>query len=206
LLIDVGSTTCDVIPLADGEPAAQGATDTERLLAGELVYTGVERSPVCAVASLVPYRGESCPVVHELFATMRDVYVLLERLPEDPADTNTADGKPAIRAASRLRLARMIAADTEEFNHRDGVALAKGVADAQSSLLAAAIQKVRLRLPQPPETIILSGHGEFLAQDALELLQITTPTISLAKELGSAGSRCATAHALAVLAREMTSA
>ncbi|MCU0979105.1 MAG: tetrahydromethanopterin-linked C1 transfer pathway, partial [Pirellulaceae bacterium] len=49
LLLDIGSTTCDLIPLVDGRPAAQGRTDTQRLLAGELVYTGVERSPVCAV-------------------------------------------------------------------------------------------------------------------------------------------------------------
>ena len=53
LLIDVGSTTTDIIPLADGRPAAQGKTDSERLIASELVYTGVERSPV--------YRGWSTP-------------------------------------------------------------------------------------------------------------------------------------------------
>ncbi len=51
LLIDVGSTTCDIIPLIDGQPAAQGKTDPERLVAGELVYTGVERSPVCALVN-----------------------------------------------------------------------------------------------------------------------------------------------------------
>ena len=47
LLIDIGSTTADVIPLIDGRPKTAGLTDVERLLSGELVYTGVERSPVC---------------------------------------------------------------------------------------------------------------------------------------------------------------
>src|SRR5262245_19264921 len=37
LVIDVGSTTCDVIPIVGGKPAASGATDTQRLIASELV-------------------------------------------------------------------------------------------------------------------------------------------------------------------------
>jgi probable H4MPT-linked C1 transfer pathway protein len=204
LAIDVGSTTCDVIPLVDGKPVAKGATDTQRLLAGELVYTGVERSPVCGVTSQVPYRGQTCPVVQELFATMRDVYLVLEQLPEDAASTATADGRPATKAAARLRLARMVAADSDEFNHRDAVALAESAADAQVARLAAAIGQVKSALPAAPQKIILSGHGEFLAREALDLLQLAAPCVSLTKEFGPAISRCAPAHALAVLAREST--
>ena len=44
LLLDVGSTTADVIPIADGRVAADGRTDLDRLLAGELVYTGALRT------------------------------------------------------------------------------------------------------------------------------------------------------------------
>ena len=55
LLIDVGSTTCDVVPLIDGKPTAKGKTDTERPSTGELVYTGIERSPI-------PRRRQPCPV------------------------------------------------------------------------------------------------------------------------------------------------
>jgi (4-(4-[2-(gamma-L-glutamylamino)ethyl]phenoxymethyl)furan-2-yl)methanamine synthase len=205
LLIDVGSTTCDVIPLMDGKPVAKGATDTQRLLSGELVYTGVERSPLCAVVSLVPYRGQSCPVVHEVFATMRDAYMILDQLPDDPANMHTPDGKPATRPFARVRLGRMIAADTQEFNHRDAVALAQSAADAQVSRLAAAVRQVCGTLPRPPEKIVLSGHGEFLALEAMEFSQITAPVVSLATELGQSVSRSGPAHALAVLARESTS-
>src|SRR6478609_12106783 len=66
LLIDVGSTTCDVVPLWDGKPAPKGTTDTHRLLAGELVYTGIERSPIWPGVSAVSYRGQWCPGVHEI--------------------------------------------------------------------------------------------------------------------------------------------
>jgi probable H4MPT-linked C1 transfer pathway protein len=205
LVIDVGSTTCDIIPLVDGEPKAIGKTDTERLLSGELVYTGVERSPVCAVADKGPYRGRACPLVHEVFATMRDVYTLLDELPEDASSFATADGKPATKAYSRVRLGRMVAADGEEFNHRDAIELAKALANAQSAKLAVAVQTVKDRLQKPPSTIVLSGHGEFLARDVLATLDMqNTNIVSLSRELGSLISRCAPAHAVAVLTREAT--
>jgi probable H4MPT-linked C1 transfer pathway protein len=202
LLVDVGSTTCDVIPLVDGKPAAAGATDTQRLMSGELVYTGIERSPVAAIAQTIPYRGQSCPVVAETFATMQDAYVVLDLINEDLANTNTCDNRPLSKAASRVRLGRMIAADGEEFNHRDAVAAAHSLAQAQAAVLATAIAKVRARLPAPPGSVILSGHGEFLAQNALATLPSPTPTISLTEKLGLTLSRCGPAHALAVLARE----
>lgn len=202
LHIDVGSTTCDVIPIVNGQPAAIGKTDTERLLSGELVYTGVERSPVCGVVHYLPYRGQTCPVCHELFAATRDVYVLLGELPEDLTNTETSDGQPLTKGASRLRMARMVAADGDEFNHRDAVAAAQSVWDAQSSQLASAIAKVRGRLTGSPQKIILSGHGEFLARTALALVAEQAPVLSLSSELGSDISRSAPAHALAVLARE----
>jgi probable H4MPT-linked C1 transfer pathway protein len=203
LLIDVGSTTCDVIPLIDGHPATKGQTDTDRLISGELVYTGVERSPVCAVARAATYRNQACPIVQEFFATMRDVYLVLDRLPEDAAATDTADHRPATKPAARRRLARMIAADEEIFNHKDAVLLAADVAAVQNRLLRAALEKVVDTMSKPPQKLIVSGHGEFLTEAALEGTTLNTlPRISLSHQLGSEISRCAPAHALAVLARE----
>lgn len=202
LLVDVGSTTCDVIPLVDGRPVAKGATDTQRLISGELIYTGIERSPVCAIAATAPYRSQPCPIVHEVFATMRDVYMILDQLPDDPANTHTSDGKPATRGYARARLGRMIAADTEEFNHRDAVQLAQHLAEAQAARLAECMRQVAGGLPSPPQAIVLSGHGEFLARDALARVPLSVPLISLAQQLGQSISRCAPAHALAVLAAE----
>ncbi|MCI0359844.1 MAG: hypothetical protein L0211_15310 [Planctomycetaceae bacterium] len=202
LLVDVGSTTSDVIPLVDGQPAAAGQTDTQRLLTGELIYTGIERSPIAAVTQTIPYRGQSCPVVQETFATMQDAYVILEQINEDLGNTNTCDNGPLTKAASRVRLGRMIAADGDEFNHRDAVNAAHSVSLAQAALLATAIAKVRARLPGPLGCVVLSGHGEFLGKNAIETLPNPVPTISFTEKLGPALSRCAPAHALAVLARE----
>jgi uncharacterized hydantoinase/oxoprolinase family protein len=135
---------------------------------------------------------------------MRDVYLILDEISDDPADLNTTDGKPATRSSARVRLGRMVAADTHEFNHRDAVAVARAIAAAQTARLAAAIGQVQLALPAVAERIVLSGHGEFLAKAALASVLHAVPTVSLTKVLGSTVSRCAPAHALAVLAREIT--
>lgn len=202
LLIDVGSTTSDVIPLLDGECVAVGKTDLERLISGELVYTGVERSPVCGLLQTAPYRDGVCRVTQELFATTLDVYLILGELAEDPAHVRTADGRPATKQAARTRMARMFGADAEEFHHRDAVTLAQAAAEAQVQLIAEAARQVLGRLPGPPTMVVISGQGEFVARAVVEKLELSAPILSLAKELGQAVSTCAPAHALAVLTRE----
>ena len=88
-----------------------GCNDTDRLLAGELVYTGVGRTPICAITDWLPWRDARCPVAAEVFATAADAYVILGDLPEQPTDTSTADGRPLTKEFARERLARMICAD-----------------------------------------------------------------------------------------------
>jgi probable H4MPT-linked C1 transfer pathway protein len=204
LLIDVGSTTCDLIPLIGGRVTSQGKTDTQRLLCQELVYTGVERTPVCAIVPSLPYRQGCCPVARELFATSLDAYLLLGDVPEDEGRRSTADGRPATRAAAQVRLARCVCADGDEFDGDDAIRAAQAVADAQARSLAAAIDAAHHR-HQALELAILSGHGEFLARRALERACRALPTHSLRDELGADVSRCASSHALAVLANETRS-
>jgi probable H4MPT-linked C1 transfer pathway protein len=183
---------------------AVGATDTQRLLSGELTYAGVERTPVCSLAETVPYRNLTCPIARELFATTRDVYLLLGRVREEPDDTNTADHRPATKAAARVRLARMICAEGDDFNHRDAVLIAQTVARKHVELTQAAVRKVAAAMPQPPTTAVLAGEGEFFARRVMRQTFPEIKVVSLARKIGGAASRCAPAHALAVLAREAT--
>ncbi|MCA9219114.1 MAG: hypothetical protein KDA71_02240 [Planctomycetales bacterium] len=202
LMIDVGSTTSDVIPLLGGEPATQQRTDTARLLRGELIYAGVERTPVCSLVAALPYRGHTCPIAREFFATTRDVYTLLGKLPEHPRSYDTADGRAMTKSASRLRLARMICADREDFNHRDAGVAAEAVAEAFTRLIQSSIRQVITAYSIEPALVILSGHGAFAAKKALDQAELPWKRVYLASEIGPAASRCAPAHALAVLARE----
>lgn len=202
LLLDVGSTTTDVIPIVAGRLAHTASRDTERLIAGELVYTGVVRSPLCAVAASVPYRGRMCPTAQEFFATMADAYLVLGDLPEQPTVTDTADGRPATRSAARSRLARSICTDATEFDDSDALAVARAARQAQIARIAAAVTQVQRGVAGPLEAVVVSGQGEFLARQVVERLPHRPRLISLAEALGADRSRVAPAWAVATLADE----
>jgi probable H4MPT-linked C1 transfer pathway protein len=190
VLLDIGSTTTDIVPLVNGRPMPAGRTDPERLRSGELVYTGVRRTPVCA---LLGAEGAA-----EWFATTLDVYLVLGLIAEDRDDCRTADGRPATCAHAHARLARMLGADAESCAEEETLRLASLVRDRQLGILRAALGKVTARLPQPPRTTVLSGSGEFLGRLACR----DTRLISLAEELGAEASQAACATALARLAVE----
>lgn len=207
LLIDMGSTTTDIIPLVQGRPASRGVTDPTRLQAGELLYTGIRRTPLCAILSEVVWRGQSTSVAAELFATTYDVYLLLGDLPENPADCHTANGQPATRAAAHDRLARMLCADRQELSLDEAVALAGQWARRQEAQIAACVQRVLRTLPHGCQAVILSGSGEFLARRALchipELADVER--VSLSSAVGPATAEAAAAAAVAVLFHEARS-
>ncbi len=196
LLIDIGSTTTDIVPLLDGRPVPNGRTDLERIRCWELRYTGVRRTPLC---SLLAGYGAA-----EFFATTLDAYLLLDLLPEDPSDCNTADGRPATKAGAELRMARMLCSDLETSTRLDRLRLANLVFSNQKLLLGGSFVEVADRLDDDPKTVIYAGEGEFLIRLALkEQDEIPPcPAISLTLELGPDVSRAGCAYAVAMLAAE----
>ncbi len=98
VLIDIGSTTTDLIPLENARAIPVGRTDTQRLQSGELVYLGTRRTPLCALAATLRFRDVPTGLAAELFATTLDVFLTLGDIPEDQNDRDTADGRPATRA------------------------------------------------------------------------------------------------------------
>jgi len=204
LLIDIGTTTTDIIPIRQGRPATRGLTDPGRLQSGELVYTGISRTPVCAVAKTVRYRGKPCRVCAELFATTRDVFLVKGDLPEAPDDHDTADSRPATRSAAHARLARMIGCDTTEFTWNDAVTLANDVAEQQLQVLQEALGDVLRGMTEPPRAIVLSGSGTFLAQRLVISSPALrdVPTERLDRFLSAEAATAACAYAIAHLARD----
>ena len=71
IVLDIGSTTTDIIPVADGKVVATGSTDLSRLQHCELVYTGAARTPLCAVAQTLNVDGILVPVAAEFFCNHR---------------------------------------------------------------------------------------------------------------------------------------
>ncbi|MGH7202601.1 MAG: hydantoinase/oxoprolinase family protein [Planctomycetaceae bacterium] len=204
LLVDIGSTTTDVIPLSEGVPVPAGLTDRERLQSGELVYSGVHRTPVYAIAGSVPFRGGVCPLAAELFATALDVYLLTGAIAEDPNDLDTANGRPATVDAAHDRLARMLCCDRSECSAEEARQVAGFLAGVQRAHAAAALKHVRSRLSSPCSHLILSGSGTFLAEAVLAHHPALNgvPVVRLNETLGTETSRAACAFAAARLALE----
>lgn len=202
LLIDIGSTTTDVIPLGDGVPCPQGKTDLSRLQSGELVYTGVRRTPLAAVVSCIPFRAQWATVSSELFATMLDVHLLRGDIPENPHDTDTANGRPATRAAAIDRIVRMLCADRTEITEAEAVSLADYWAHKQLKQIAWAVHQVWGRQPSQCETLFVSGSGEFLAKRVVEHVPAlqSANVVSLSADFTPAVAEAACAYALACLA------
>jgi probable H4MPT-linked C1 transfer pathway protein len=204
LLIDIGSTTTDIVPLADGKPIPRGRNDRDRLMQGELVYTGVRRTPLCALLGGL--------AAAELFATTLDAYVVLGDIPEDPSDRATADGRPRTKKCALARLGRMFCLDGETCLDREARALAFHVRARQTELLRAAVARVADALPAQPRTIILAGSGDFLAR-CIFIPRITRDgtgeqaeirLVSLTETLGEELSAAACAYAVAQLLAEQT--
>jgi probable H4MPT-linked C1 transfer pathway protein len=203
LLIDIGSTTSDLIPLRDGEVVVAGRTDAERLGSGELVYAGVRRTAVSALADRLPYRGRDTRLAAELFATTLDVTLVRGETLENPLDLDTADGRAATIANARARLARMVGTDVEGFTDDDAKLLADAADEALVARLMEAADQACVQRWGKPSTLVVSGSGEFLASRVAHRLGSGAGRVlSLANLWGRGPSEWACAQALLVLAGE----
>ena len=167
LLVDIGSTTTDFIPLAAGEVRATARDDAQRLRSGELLYHGVIRTPLCALCRRIDFLGESFNVMNEWFATTADVYRLTGELDPDHDQHPAADGGPKDIAGSCRRIARMIGHDSDDAQVGDWIAFAARWRGLQLDLLQAEL----LRLAPYGTTLVGAGCGGFLVRDLAQRLQ-----------------------------------
>jgi probable H4MPT-linked C1 transfer pathway protein len=205
LIVDAGTTTTDLIPIKAGKLAARGATDAERLTEGELLYTGVVRTPVMAVAHFAPFKGRVQRIAAERFATMADVWRLAGDLPEDADPYPAADQRGKTREQSAARLARMLGRDASEAELAEWIALAQYFADCQLAEIEHAARGLAARDALPPSApVIGAGCGRFIAKQLAELLGCPYldfgDLIDAAPEAREMAARCAPAVAVALLA------
>ena len=204
LLVDVGSTTADLVPFASGRVTAIGTTDAARLILEELVYLGATRTPVMAIAQKVPFAGAWIAPMAEHFATSADVFRLTGDLPEGADLHPAADGGDKTRQASERRLLRMVGADwsPETAPLADSLALWLYEAMLRKLYDAAARGLSRPGGPQDP-IIVGAGVGRFLAERLAKRLGLLYRDVGRGwtddDALGEAASDCAPAVAVARL-------
>jgi probable H4MPT-linked C1 transfer pathway protein len=205
LLIDMGSTTTDIVPVANGAVAARGYTDAERLAAGELVYTGLVRSFLMATAPHAPLAGRWTPLINENFANMADVHRMLGTLPDGADQMSTADGRDKTAEASMARLARMVGCDAADAEPARWAQLARWFAEAQTRAVVDAAMLVLSAAELPAAAPVVSaGIGAAVVGEVARRLGRGhvdfASLIDVVPQARQRATSCAPAAALAILA------
>ncbi|MCC7049015.1 MAG: hypothetical protein IT562_20030 [Alphaproteobacteria bacterium] len=209
LFVDLGSTTADLIPIKGGKPRPRGLTDFARLATAELVYTGVTRTPVMAVAQHAAVLGRRRGLMAEHFATMADVHRLAGGLPRGADQLPSADNRPKSPSDSARRLARMVGADADAHPRAIWTALARHLAGAQLAQLQDAAERVLSRKAVARDApVIGAGVGRFVLRRLARALDRPYVDAGAVLAKGAAASvregsaRCLPAVAVAMLAAE----
>ncbi|NKB36799.1 MAG: H4MPT-linked C1 transfer pathway protein [Gammaproteobacteria bacterium] len=209
VLIDIGSTTTDLILVDRGRVINKAYTDQERMREASLVYTGFTRTPVMAVVNKVQFEGVWQSIAAEFFATMADVYRITGELHENQDLMPAADGGKKTREASIRRLARMLGADALEYEDQDRyLPLAHYIAAQQLKTIEENLDQMlrhcHYSLAKRPD-IVGAGTGRHLARKLAEARNYAyidiESLISGNESLFAKTGDCAAALAVAQLAR-----
>jgi len=165
LFIDIGSTTTDILVLKDAKVQAIGLTDFDRMVSDELVYTGIIRTAVMAVAQSACFKGQNMGLMAEYFATMADVYRLTTELNEAHDQTDTADGAEKTILASAKRLSRMTGYEYLDKDLALWKQFAQKIKTQQKNKIKQACEKHLSRnLLSNKDCFIGAGVGRFLVK------------------------------------------
>ncbi|MFA4860727.1 hydantoinase/oxoprolinase family protein [Methanoregula sp.] len=192
VLLDIGSTTADIIPLGRFLRLA-GLTDLLRLQAGYLIYTGMLRTNVATLLRTVDLDGIHTPISTEYFATSADAHLVLGHITPSLYTCDTPDRKERTRDASLRRLARVVCADLEEIGENGALRIAARFWDYQKDLICGQVRKIAAECGAGQ--IIVAGIGAPLFAKELggiDLLQELGPVADAlpafaARELACSG-------------------
>ncbi len=207
VLVDIGSSTTDIIPFKGGRLCNQGYSDQERMRHDELLYTGIVRTPLMAIVNNVPYAGKWQSVAAEQFATMADVYRITGELDESHDLMPTADGADKTIRDSVRRVARMLGTDVEENESCEEYhKLAQFIAEEQLHKITQALHRVISAHEFSSHfSLVGAGAGRFLIAKLARRLALDYVDIELMlpveEGLQSEAADCVTAVSVAQLGR-----
>jgi probable H4MPT-linked C1 transfer pathway protein len=176
VLLDIGSTTADIIPLGTFDEL-RGLTDLARLQKGYLIYTGMLRTNIATLLRSVDIAGIPTPVSSEYFATSADAHLVLGNITPEEYVCDTPDHKEKTIEASLRRLARVVCADLEEIGESGARDIARLCHERQRNLICDAVHACAAA--SDADEIIVAGIGA-------PLYARETGGLDLSRELGHA--------------------
>jgi len=168
ILIDIGSTTTDIIPIKNGKECAKGRSDLERLKTGELIYSGALRTNVAALVEKVPLDGTMMRIASELFAVTADIQIILGNISKEEYICDTMDGSGKSIDDCMRRISRVICGDMDALKPDEIKAIANYIHSEQVKKISEALLEVSKR--NNISKVVTTGLGmDVLGAKACEL-------------------------------------
>ena len=205
LFIDIGSTTTDIALIVNGIAQVQGFSDAKRMQVDELVYTGVVRTPLMALAQKIQFADDITKVAAELFATTADIYTLTGDLAQLDNMAETADGGEKNVEASAMRIARMVGCDAHDAPLSCWRELAGRFKNVQiNQIKQAVLSQITPLKDYSSLCVIGAGVGSFLAAEVarqlgLKYVDVRDLIIADDQQVHDMAAVCFPAYAVAFL-------
>ena len=156
VLLDIGSTTADIIPLCRFADL-KGLTDLMRLQNGYLVYSGMLRGNIATLLQSVVLDGKPTSTSSEYFAISADAHLALGHITPADYSCDTPDRKEKTLDASLKRLARVVCADLDEIGKQGALQIAGQFWECQQELICGQVR--RIAKEYGVKEIIVAGIG-----------------------------------------------
>ena len=170
VLLDIGSTTADIIPLASFE-SLKGLTDLLRLQKGYLIYTGMLRGNIAVLLQSVILKGTKTPTSSEYFAGSADAHLVLGHIGPEDYTCDTPDRKEKTKDASLKRLARVVCADLDEIGTDGAYQIAGQYWEKQRALICDQVQRIAAKTGA--RQILVGGIGAHVFSRELDGIDLT---------------------------------
>ncbi len=170
VIIDVGSTSTSIIPIIKGKILTRGNTDFEKLIVGELVYTGSLRTNIAAIVNVIPIREKEAVVSSEFFSQSGDIHLILGNIGEKEYSVETPDKRGKRKIDAMERLARVVCGDLEILKETEIKSMATYIYSKQIEQISEGLKKVYSHINNNSKKevpVVVTGIGKnFLAKKA----------------------------------------
>lgn len=202
ILVDIGSTTTDIIPIKNGKATAY-KTDFERLANYELVYTGLLRTSLSSITDKIIIDGKYVNVSAEFFAIAADIHLVLNNISPNDYTCDTPDNREKTKEASIRRLARVVCADLDQLTEGQIFQIAKYIYQMQVSKISEAISTIKLR--DELNKVMVTGIGkDILGKVAAQKANISE-ILDMADLIGDEACKIAPAVGVALMVAKIES-
>ncbi|VAX18127.1 hypothetical protein MNBD_NITROSPINAE01-898 [hydrothermal vent metagenome] len=159
VVVDIGSTTTDILPVINWSPAILAHDDLGRLKSGELFYGGYLRTNASSVLQEISIGKTKVGTCPEFFATVGDAHLYSGDITAKDYTCQTPDGGPKTKRGAGIRLARLILSDPQTLSAKEIESIARQIVKAQTEKIADAIKKLIVKRKMQNAKILLTGAG-----------------------------------------------